>query len=127
MTIINNMNDFIKKLIERLEDYFFEKYCIEGDSKINDIVNRLAEKYNNGWIPCSERFPGEPERTDDVEESIYIGRLTEYNVMIQGAEKSTTLYYAGDGYWYDEVSQEYYPVIAWQPLPAPYQLKGDQL
>ena len=26
------------KVVERLEEYLFEKYCIEGDAKIDEIV-----------------------------------------------------------------------------------------
>ena len=29
-----------EKVIEELEDYLFEKYCIEGDEKIAEIVER---------------------------------------------------------------------------------------
>ena len=45
----NRMLDMIKrsstafdkeKVIEELEDYLFEKYCVEGDEKIADIVEK---------------------------------------------------------------------------------------
>ena len=62
-------------------------------------------------------MPEEPNTTGYAEEDYVDGKLTEYIVMILGANKATTLYYAGDGHWYDVTSQEYYPVIAWQPLP----------
>ena len=29
-----------KKIIEELEDYLFEKYCVEGDEKIAEIVEK---------------------------------------------------------------------------------------
>ena len=29
-----------EKVIEELEDYFFEKYCVEGDEKIAEIVEK---------------------------------------------------------------------------------------
>ena len=28
----------VDKVVEQLEDYLFEKYCVEGDSKIDEIV-----------------------------------------------------------------------------------------
>lgn len=28
----------VDEVVERLEEYLFEKYCIEGDSKIDEIV-----------------------------------------------------------------------------------------
>ena len=30
----------MEKVIEELEDYLFEKYCIEGDEKIDEIVEK---------------------------------------------------------------------------------------
>ena len=80
------MNEFVNKLIGRLEelkklemdreeniteDGYWED-CEEafedGESngmytaytKAIQIVNQLAEEYNDGWIPCSERLPEEP-------------------------------------------------------------------
>ena len=29
-----------EKVIEELEDYLFEKYCVEGDEKITEIVEK---------------------------------------------------------------------------------------
>lgn len=28
----------VDKVVERLEDYLFEKYCVEGDTKIDEIL-----------------------------------------------------------------------------------------
>ena len=64
------------------------------------------------WIPCSERLPEVPEGTDDDE-------CPEFNVMIKGANRATTLRCAPDGTWFDEFGHVY-PVIFWQPLPEPY-------
>ena len=30
----------MEKVIEELEDYLFEKYCVEGDEKIDEIVEK---------------------------------------------------------------------------------------
>lgn len=99
------------------------------------LVKKLAEEYladnnvgnNDGWIPVSSgKLPEEPKVTDDVEDMILNGRMKEYNVTIQGAKKATTLYYAGDGYWYDDTTQDYYPVTAWQHLPSAYITPAEQ-
>lgn len=131
------MQEIFKQMIEKLnglairtdEPIYPEenKYAMYPSDKISDyyiklsetieVIKQVAKQYNNKWIPCSERLPKEPEITGDVEEDICNGKLTEYLVMIYGAEKPTTLYYAGERYWYDEVSQDYYPVIAWQSMP----------
>lgn len=46
----------VDKVVERLEDYLFEKYCIENDSEIEDIVKGDVA-CNLAWIPVSERTP----------------------------------------------------------------------
>lgn len=101
-------------------DYAYECAMSDARKQVIEIVEQVEKQCSNCWIPCSERLPEEVETTDDIEEMIYEGNATEYIVMIQGAKKATTLYYAGGGYWYDEVSQEYYNVKAWKPLPEPY-------
>lgn len=88
------------------------------------IVEHAVDEFNNGWIPCSERLPEEPEElpTEDkyIEWMTLDGEFKEYIVTIYGAKEATTLYYIGNGDWYDEISGECYKVIAWQPLPEAY-------
>lgn len=68
------MQEVFSKIIEKLEElksryeYLYEK-CNEAsviqydlgrhDGILNaiEIVKQEAEKYDNGWIPCSERLP----------------------------------------------------------------------
>lgn len=39
MLIDNQSTTFdVDKVVEQLEEYLFEKYCIEGDAKIDEIV-----------------------------------------------------------------------------------------
>ena len=37
-----------EKVIEELEDYLFEKYCVEGDEKIAEIVEKGGIEYDRG-------------------------------------------------------------------------------
>ena len=134
------MNEFIEKLIGRLEEQKTKyrnirknTYCrrtemddcdscradhyldarLEGINKAKEIVNELAEEYGkdtnvttNGWIPCSERLPS------------YDGPFI---CTAKGIKESLELIYSSwDNSWMDEFYSEY-EVIAWQPLPAPYQ------
>ena len=41
-------------------------------------------------------------------------------MAVYGADKPTTLKYAGDGEWWDDVTEGFYPVQAWQPMPDQY-------
>ena len=87
-----------------IKEMYQEDYFIDIDEAIS-IVNQLAEEYNNGWIPCSERLP--------EEEGKYLVTL-----------KLGCITFA------DLKDIKHYPhfnadVIAWQPLPQPYQPKGE--
>lgn len=75
------MTDKEKRMIEEIDDYLFEKYCIEGDTKIEEIIRffqmtAAIVAVENGikkdmtmelenikkakqWIPVSERMPEE--------------------------------------------------------------------
>jgi len=115
--------EVFEKIIEELKK---ESIIVDNDAgnRAVEIIERVAAEHD-GWIRCSERLPEEPEKTGDVEDDIYDGKLTEYIVIIYGAEKPTTLYYAGDGDWYDgNVTRILSRITAWQPLPEPYQ-KGE--
>ena len=81
-----------------------------------EIVKQEAEKYNNGWIPCSERLPEDkqtclvtariyftPDHVDEIDNYIGVGIDT----------------YSKQFGWLGTEP------IAWQPLPAPYQPKGE--
>lgn len=118
------MKEFVEKLICRLEELIEHYHCFEEDyfkdrimgyvdSKI--IVNQLAEEYNNGWIPVSERLPENPcwTITCDEEENIHIFFYRNGYFCESCGGKPIT-----------EQNARYYVPIAWQPLPAPYQ-KGE--
>lgn len=91
------------------------------------LWNKRKGQQSNGWISSTGRLPEEPHKipinTDEVESMIENGDLQEYIVTIYGGKSATTLYYVGDGNWYDVLTQEYYDVVAWQPLPEPYKQK----
>ena len=133
------MNKAFDKILERFDakkQYFQKFYEADGkteeDEYINkatqlafddakNIVQEVAEEYDNGWIACSERLPEEP-----------FGCL----VTVMDCEPSTQIdfenilpYFVGyDGHsWNDEDGEEIpFEVIAWQPLPKPYQPKGER-
>ena len=88
---------------------FREKGC--SKEKIVEYLNKeLAEEYNGGWIPCSERLPSFDGHfictAKEVEESLEL------------------IYSSFDNSWMDEFDSEY-DVVAWQPLPEPY-TEGEQ-
>ena len=85
--------------------------CADYAAVNNDVVLLYASfadvvdgGKSSGWINVKDRLP---------EKDIY---SQEYNVVIKGAKRSTTLYY--DGTWHDDEHNEY-DVSHWQPLPEP--------
>ena len=122
-----NVNEIIEKILERLGeeidsaqdkmiDYstcmFYDGYG-DGCQKAVDIIKQVAEEYNNGWIPVSERLPNQDGEFTDVLitcESIADG------VFVQSAE----FYITSDGEPVFDALYNYERVLAWQPLPLPY-------
>lgn len=115
-----------KKLIEELESmpYIHGRYDHENGNAdfINGIetwhemvLQKIKSQPKIGcWIPVAERLPKVPEGIEDE-------YCPEFNVMIKGFSRATTLKCASDGTWFDEYGNTYL-VVAWMPLPeAPKQ------
>ena len=94
----------------------------------------LTEKFNDGWIPCSEKLP-----YDDENIKRYIVQLENGRIDVLGFVKDAYKYQPLDFYEYKgkhkPIFYDYDPeygcvenddVIAWQPLPAPYKPKGEK-
>ena len=128
------MQEVFEKIIEKLEEqkkgnpFVYGKNDKSRDASVSrqtldyaiEIVKQEAEKYDNGWIPVSERLPDEA-----------FGCL----VTVMDCEPSTQTdfenilpYFVGyDGETWNDADGEEIPfeVIAWQKLPQPYQTKGE--
>lgn len=123
------MNEFIEKLIGRLEEEA-EQSCVLGDIDVwydgmesgflgaIEIVKELAEEYklfgnseqvNGGWIPCSERFPDKETKYLVCLENGEV-KISEYETFL---DRNGYLVHA----WKRCLKHK---VIAWQPLPDPY-------
>lgn len=137
------MQEVFEKIIEKLKEYEYEN-LVEHDSKMAnhckqdcddvsdctlcvwdkaiEIVKQEAEKFvpdtnvgNNGWIPCSEKLP---ELRQDVLVTVkYTGFMGMHGYWIQTGHME-----AENDWWGNCAGGE---VIAWQPLPEPYQPKGE--
>lgn len=125
------MKEFINKLIERLEEEHekcINRYGVVGGNlpasevkQCMEIVNQLAEEYKGGWIPVSERLPKIGTLVLATTES---GNVCD-DVLIYDYVCSTSKEPCFH-MWDDEMWNCYTPrVIAWQPLPEPYQPKGE--
>ena len=114
------MKGFIEKLIGRLREEKHIVYEYEHSSQYEpketevvdyedtiEIINQLAEEYNNGWIPCSERLP---------ERDMWCLATFESG----GIDKIQYLFL--QRWWNGEMGGN--RVVAWQPLPDRYEEKG---
>lgn len=121
--------NILKKILEEIEK---EQNSYEADhawnySKGLEYAKEIIRSHMNhngdtemaGWIPCSERLPNEIEFQEAYCRNQY---AAEFLVTIKGATRPTTLYFKNNS-WFDE-QRNYYKVVAWQPLPAPY--KGEE-
>ena len=95
------------------------------------IVSKQPTAYNDGWISCSERLPSERDWylavfKEGDSDFVLVPRVADYI----GKETVCT---TNEGWLIIDLEDEmginaYYKnlvCIAWQPLPAPYQPKGE--
>lgn len=144
------MQAVFEKIIEKLNSkkaYFQRFYECEGksehDADLNkstqlafddaiEIVKQEAEKYNNGWIPVSERLPEERDWYLAVFEEVdtgFIGLPYIADYLMGSHTEFTTedgwiIHNCSDR---EDESAEYYKnlrCVAWKPLPQPY-TKGE--
>lgn len=106
------------EMICRFEDCMTDEdicpYTNERDCPcMQAVIEKLAqyedaEERGNGWIPCSERFP---EENSNVIACFAHGLVTELSFL--------------DGLFHGIYDYNTNVIIAWQPLPDPYQPKGE--
>ena len=131
------MNKVFEKIIEKQEELFQDLNVIEVLSHVDfdstiqnslenflkaitneaiEIVKQEAEQYNNGWIPCSDRLP--------EKNGMYLCTQNSYDLATNKniIRVSTELVEFYNGKWRRAKNLA---VTHWQPLPLPYQPKGE--
>ena len=123
------MKSAFDKIVERLEEerkevtkwdsnkhYIYKEGADWMGNKAIEIVNQVAEEYNQSWIPCVNELP--QEYTDvlgcDYDGYIYVVELFKDSI-------------------YGKIWRQWNggmlrlgAIIAWQPLPAPYKPKEEK-
>ena len=131
------MNKAFEKILENIENLKlpFPDECPSYYGNTNklldatkEIVQEVAEEYNNGWIPCSDRLPEERDWHLAVFEEadtgfIGIPYIAEYLMgkhTISTTEDGWIIHNCTDRE--DELSEYYKKLrcVAWQPLPEPF-------
>ena len=138
------MNRAFEKILERFDakkQYFQKFYEADGkteeDEYINkatqlafddakNIVQEVAEEYNNGWIPCSERLPEESGyylvTYHDWSDGNFLPKYDD--TYVRRLHYQISEHFVGWNYPknVDDRAENdcHKEVIAWQPLPEPY-------
>lgn len=137
------MKEAFEKILERLEEPQFnigcgacpiKEKCDEVQETIDDemtdlcaetmrviakeIVQEVAEEYDNGWIPCSERLPNVSRCRVTVKYDMEVGNPV-YDTLDADFERYQCGYVFKDNCLNDITNS----VVAWMPLPEPY--KGE--
>ena len=104
------MNKAFEKILDRLEELIEKSYyeATEGSHKVKKIVQKVAEEYNGGWVPCSVDLPKEKD-------GIVLICCEDGNVMTGKHSEFDDTWFKGDMYAVGGSN-----VIAWQSLPEPF-------
>lgn len=124
--------DALKDKLQQHHDFWvmawggFSKMPISDKKRVDEITNCIAEVVNaptidalSEWIPCSERLPSEcDEFLITWTSSVTNGPLLAF------AEYEPDALLVSGGKWYLEDDMREFKdvdVIAWMPLPKPYE------
>lgn len=119
------MDDLISRsaLIEKF-DADFQAGLIESWDDVIGTIEEAPTADNNVWIPCSEMLPKKQSEHQKRRELLVTTNTGIVGVM-QFEFKSNDFWEAGDEnhltHWQED--SEDFAVIAWMPLPDPYQSK----
>ena len=130
--VVEELNELDVKSITRYKNGNFGnfdgvEYYIKKRKAI-EIVKQEAEKFgtdinvvSNGWIPCSERVP----KVEDLHEKS-VDDCTCYLIQRRCGIMDVAHYIKVYGEPYFEANSiKMKDVVAWMPLPQPYQPKGE--
>ena len=139
------MKKEFEEILERLEDAENRLLnesgdigCTLGITNMSEyskqIVQEVAEEYNGGWIPCSERLPEERDWCLAVFEEVdtgfigipYIAEYLMGNHTIATTEDGWIIHNCTD---IENEYAEYYKklrCVVWQPLPEPYKAESEE-
>ena len=131
MIVKNDAIEIVKQEAEQYNVMIDGEYCFQscgctemcgkcsrianGDTDYYESICAFSDQYNNGWIPVSEKLP------EDYETYLVT------NVDSFGQRRTYKGWYGAEHkIWHMEGNSERkMNVVAWQPLPQPYQPKGE--
>lgn len=114
-----------KKLIEEVEDMMcpFQFADETREWALKDVIEVIEEQTKvNEWIPCNERLPEEKKFYEENMRSLscLVIVLSDDELMV-GIDRTV------NGVWTLEETFDKPEVIAWMPLPEPYECHSKKL
>lgn len=102
--IINEFLEFVDKHSKPVNESYEKNYSLED---LEGYIGYFLEQYKGGWIICEDRLP-------DIEADVLLS-LRSLDIYTGFRTNTEGLFYVeGEGY------VEYKNVMAWQPLPEPF-------
>ena len=86
----------------------------------DELVKKASAQPEPHWIPCSEWLPEKAER------QYWVCTNTGYQCQCRWTDDVYGLGSSGEWAWKIFDIPQYSHVIAWMPLPEPYQGEGEQ-
>lgn len=123
------MQEVFEKIINKLREASYNHALCGRDMAIDEetavqIVEDACEEYNDGWVPCSEYLPvGKEWEFTDVDGEVY-----HKHVLCQTDDSDVPMVvgFYQEGVWFVADTCDTIRVIAWQPLPQPYEPKEEE-
>ena len=119
------MKEAFEKIIDELKQ---ESIIVDDDAghRAVEIIHQIAEEYNNGWIPCSERLPEESGyylvTYHDWSDGNFLPKYDD--TYVRRLHYQISEHFVGWNYPknVDDRAENdcHKEVIAWQPLPEPF-------
>lgn len=111
-----DQNDVTETIIKELEQEGYYKDLAQSYEKtIVKLTEAIAEGQTQKWIPCSKRLP---EDYEIVIASVHGDVYPESRYSKEDGWEYA--YESGADYW-----EELDDVVAWMPMPKPYEVKSD--
>lgn len=112
---ISRTIEIVKQEAEQYTSTVHSEEYEKGFDDGAESVRSIAQYQDIGWIPCSDRLP--EIRQDCLVTVRYTGFMGMHGIWIK------TGHMEGENDWWGDCAGG--EVIAWQPLPEPYQPKGE--
>lgn len=123
------MQDILQRIKDELETYLFEKYCVEGDSEISEIIDKIKKvdtKEQNPWI--TDRLPEENGHYlvtyHEWSDGNWLPKYDDIYTKIQRFHNNEWKF--GSCIPEEAEADKHREILAWKYLDRPYEMQMDK-